>query len=517
MTDTDGLHRSHYRGGADSVHLREAEEVEGDDDMMEIRLPIASTGEVRNEGDDALTMSDLRGMAQQVDSLQTGVFPEHGMSSAVDSGQYSQFEKLGYWSDAGIEREAADDESDLLMATARMPDPETLPAATGDYREALAILKEQAKRGIPIDASIGWREDDAYPGGNDLMEASIVGIGADPRTQTEGGTDALARAAVDAGADPEQFVARVRELVMRDDGTVRRAVGDDDWSAELRMFRVVAPEDREDEFNDPVLGVGVSFPESGVYVDWHTSAFPDELENPHVSEYGSIADLEKATGNEIVDLSPPAGARRSADTERATYEAKGEEIPYDRHASDTDSDTDGSHDMSDSDDPGDDAGTTETDEQSADDGDNETRQPDTCPECGADVPDGANYCPECGEQLGDGDREGDEMDDEEEDEEEDEDDMDEQSAADPDAERSAATDDGDDDGDDLRERVAELEDALAEVRNGGITADDVDVADDADSDERDADDETDAEADADSTDAETRDTPTPADGLGDYT
>jgi hypothetical protein len=213
-TDTpDGMHRTVHEPQAGDMELRQGEEVPGEDAMMEIRLPIASTGQVRNEGDDPLSGAELRGMARQVDSLTKGVFPEHGASDQVDGGRYTQFEKLGYWADADLQREAAADDSDLLVATARMPDPDTLPASTREYRTALAILKEQALRGIPIAASIGWRDDPDAPGGVDLMEASIVGIGADPRTNTgEGGGAMLARAAAE-GADVSGFVDRVRELV----------------------------------------------------------------------------------------------------------------------------------------------------------------------------------------------------------------------------------------------------------------------------------------------------------------
>lgn len=233
--DDDAAYRSEYDPPAETVTLREAEEMDSSEGMMEVRLPIASTGAVRNEGDDPLSASELHGMAQQVDTLTTGVFPEHGGSSVVDgTGRYSQFEKLGYWADADLQSDAAADGEDLLMATARMPDPETLPPATGDYREALAILKEQAKRGIPISASIGWRDDGDSPGGVDLLETSIVGIGADPRTNTEGGTEALARAAVDAGADPEEFVAEVRNIVRETTASEARPFGppggsDDEW------------------------------------------------------------------------------------------------------------------------------------------------------------------------------------------------------------------------------------------------------------------------------------------------
>jgi len=218
MTDPQDLeHRTHVRNqDGDTDLVDEATDPDADAGMMAIRLPIASTGEVRNEGDDPLTREELAGMAQQVNDLDTGVFPEHGGSEMVDGiGQYSQFEKLGYWSDGEVRADAAADGSDLLVATARMPDPDTLPQATGDYRQALAILKEQAKRGIPIDASIGWKGDEDAPGGNDLLEASIVGIGADPRTSTAGANPAalVARSAVAAGADPDALVDAVRDAV----------------------------------------------------------------------------------------------------------------------------------------------------------------------------------------------------------------------------------------------------------------------------------------------------------------
>lgn len=103
----------------------------------------------------------------------------------------------------------------------------------------------------------------------------------------------------------ETHAAFTSVMVNAADPLAQQAVGDDEWSAETRVFRVVPAEGERDEYDDDVLGVGVSFPESGVYVDWHTAAFPDELADPHVSEYGSVADLRKATGNDVVDMMPP--------------------------------------------------------------------------------------------------------------------------------------------------------------------------------------------------------------------
>lgn len=215
--DTDEpTYRQFYRARASDATARLVDD-ESEDGMMTIRMPIASTGEVRNEGDDPLTRDEIDGMAQQLGERQIGVFPGHGRDGTIASGRYSPFEKLGYWEDATVEereveRDGTRDTVELLMADAAMPDPDTLPNL-GAYREGLGILKEQAKRGIAQDASIGWRDDDSFPGGVDLMEASIVGIGADWRTNTAT-ESAMARAAVAAGADPDAFVDEVRAAVM---------------------------------------------------------------------------------------------------------------------------------------------------------------------------------------------------------------------------------------------------------------------------------------------------------------
>lgn len=76
-----------------------------------------------------------------------------------------------------------------------------------------------------------------------------------------------------------------------------------DTPFEADIFRVVLPDDHDgDGFDDDVVGIGIDFPNSDVYVDWRNSVFPDELEESHVSIYGSIDDLERATGNVIEPL-----------------------------------------------------------------------------------------------------------------------------------------------------------------------------------------------------------------------
>ena len=307
MTDTpDGMHRSLTTAAPDHVRLVESDELDGDEGMMELRMPVASTGAVRNEGDDPLTRRELQGMAEQLNSNGIGVFPEHGMSDAVDREPMSQFEKLGYWADAEIQTGASDDDEDLLVATARMPDPDTLPNL-GSYRQALGILKEQAKRSIPIESSIGWRQDDAYPGGNDLMEVSIVGIGADPRTNTAQGADAgvMARSAVAAGADPDDFLDRVERAVEE----AREADTD-----EARPFGPPGEPDKWADFDACVADVE----------DW------DGIDNPEAycgaikadSEQAADGDTERATyevGDTTVDISPPEPMVNAA---REALEAK---------------------------------------------------------------------------------------------------------------------------------------------------------------------------------------------------
>lgn len=248
MSTTDDIqHRQHYNPDPSRVTVREDT---GEDGLFAVRMPIASTGEVRNEGDDPLSRDELDGMADQLQARQIGVFPEHGKETTISRESYSQLEKMGYWADAEVEDDASADDEDLLVADAMMPDPETLPEETGAYRQALAIYKEQANRGIALSSSIGWRQDDDYPGGNDLLEASIVGIGADPRTDSVQGspTEVLARAAVDAGADPETFVEEVRAVVLEPDNEgsdARDSVTDDDTDQSGGE-----PDDTNDESDD---------------------------------------------------------------------------------------------------------------------------------------------------------------------------------------------------------------------------------------------------------------------------
>jgi hypothetical protein len=176
-------------------------------------MPIASTGEVRNEGDVPLTRDEVGGMARQINdgSLTVGVFVDHGQTNISGAARYSIAERVGEWQDAEVTTRD-DRDAELLEATARMMDPDSLPDIP--VRGHLGTVKELAVRDMSVPASIGWGDDGDAPGGVDLMEASVVGIQADKRTHSEASAgEVVARAAVDVGADPDALVRKVRAAV----------------------------------------------------------------------------------------------------------------------------------------------------------------------------------------------------------------------------------------------------------------------------------------------------------------
>lgn len=65
-----------------------------------------------------------------------------------------------------------------------------------------------------------------------------------------------------------------------------------------------SPERTRVETTDGLLGWGVQFPTGRCVVEWRLEAYPPEnrLGNPHLSEYGSIDDVEQGTGGVVQDL-----------------------------------------------------------------------------------------------------------------------------------------------------------------------------------------------------------------------
>jgi len=77
-----------------------------------------------------------------------------------------------------------------------------------------------------------------------------------------------------------------------------RIAGDDSsQSFELTVHRILAPEHNDHDFVEPVLGLVVELPNGGVYADWNIDAWPDDeqLQDPHVSIYGSLDDFEQVS------------------------------------------------------------------------------------------------------------------------------------------------------------------------------------------------------------------------------
>jgi len=74
---------------------------------------------------------------------------------------------------------------------------------------------------------------------------------------------------------------------------------------EATLFELVATEEQEEFTTGERLGIGIEFPESGVYVDWNISAWPEEeqLDGPHVSEYATINDAQTVAQGQVRQLS----------------------------------------------------------------------------------------------------------------------------------------------------------------------------------------------------------------------
>jgi hypothetical protein len=255
-------HRRTFEASGDDIEVRQDEE-----SVFELRMPIASTGEVRNEGDDPLTRDEVDGMVRQINdgSLTVGVFVDHGRTNISGPTRYSIAERVGEWQDAEVTTRD-DGDAELLKATARMMDPDSLPDIP--VRGHLGTVKELAVRDMSVPASIGWGDDESAPGGVDLMEASVVGIQADKRTHSEASAgEVVARAAVDAGADPNALVREVRAAVDTDTRQVVTVNGDDIDLTPLEVMVTAAELAREkkdelDVISDCGTGAGAESAEA---------------------------------------------------------------------------------------------------------------------------------------------------------------------------------------------------------------------------------------------------------------
>lgn len=76
-------------------------------------------------------------------------------------------------------------------------------------------------------------------------------------------------------------------------------------SETFRRFYVYRSDETRLETEGDLLGWGCEYPSGICVVDWNLEAFPpeDRLDHRHVSQYGSIEDVEQGTGGfvEVVD------------------------------------------------------------------------------------------------------------------------------------------------------------------------------------------------------------------------
>lgn len=206
-THDDPAQRAHFKASSDAIEVRD----EDDDGLIRIRMPVSSTAEARDG--EAFTRERVAGFRDQIESGDIGVFLDHGRSG-ITPARYSALGKVGYWADPElVERGGATD----LVADAVLLDPADIDADVGELRQALATLQAQAEAGVPLASSVGWDEDTGdrdVPGGADLLEISIVGIPADPRTTTASADEATMARAVSAAAegfDPVEFIRQLRQ------------------------------------------------------------------------------------------------------------------------------------------------------------------------------------------------------------------------------------------------------------------------------------------------------------------
>lgn len=287
MTDTepDVQYRRKHEASGDAVEVRE--EVPTDagtgEEWYAIRMPISSTAEARDG--EAFTRDRLTGWVRQINEGTIPVFADHGRNDGVADSRYSAFGKLGYYDNADIEERG--DVVDLV-ADMVVLDPAKVHEATGDYREALAILKTQAEAGMPLTASVGWSEDTGdrdVPGGADLLEGSVVGIPSDARADSSQSAEPapLARA-VSAASTDFDVATFLREL------------------AQTRPFGPPGGDgDEFDDFDDCVEAIMEDNPDM-------SKADAEALCGSWQEETKNVVDV----GGEEIDLTPPDAVQNAA-------------------------------------------------------------------------------------------------------------------------------------------------------------------------------------------------------------
>lgn len=178
-----------------------------------------------------------------------------------------------------------------------------------ESRSEVAVSDLPDEVSVPESVSLGSDDPTTEIVDGELSEISLVDMPAVPRAQVatikadlrknEALTDPDRAQDVleDRGHSPEnaeRLAAYLTKGMGKASELTQKAQGVD-------IFRIIAPDDGD--YESDLLGMGVDMPNHDVYVDWHLEAFGDDaLDNPHVSIYGSLADLNQVTDGDIDSL-----------------------------------------------------------------------------------------------------------------------------------------------------------------------------------------------------------------------
>ena len=154
-----------------------------------------------------------------------------------------------------------------------------------------------------------------------VEEVSDVDVPAVPGADMAVVKSDLAKNIMNEVGSQDEFVALMSqrnpgasESAIRDLWEYMQSVGKGDRlgkSFEGDVFRIVDAGDSEMEFQSDVLGIGIDFPNAGVYVDWNIDAWPEgqQLSDAHVSDYATMEDLEQVTHGSIEPLTSVDAAK----------------------------------------------------------------------------------------------------------------------------------------------------------------------------------------------------------------
>lgn len=197
-----------------------------------------------------------------------------------------------------------DDHDDCVSSNSDKNDPDAYCAAIrhrvekaieeGEVSDELAaLITASDEADVSEEASQHWEEKMLYLDDSPASEEELNSLSEETKEVSRHETDSFV-----SWTSASEDTTIYKSVEADDDGDTPRGKADEDsvQDAATDLFYVTS-----DEMDGKVVGIGVDFPNSGVYVDWINEAWPEDeqLDEPHVSDYGSIADLEQATGNDV--------------------------------------------------------------------------------------------------------------------------------------------------------------------------------------------------------------------------